>query len=87
MVRITTNALVIEIPANNSTPMEVLSNMQGGLIDLIAVLDLGESPSNELQNGLWHLRNLLQQMRLSESQSRTVNLLLCESASSLEKVA
>lgn len=86
MIRITNTSLIIEIPCINEVPLEKLSHMQQGLLNLFGCIDLDE-PQAEVQNGLWHLRNLLKEMMLNENQAGKINELAKKNPSILGKAA
>jgi hypothetical protein len=69
MVRILNNKLVIEITCNNETPLEKLTYMQSGLLNLISVIDHADAPRTEVQDGLAHLKDLLKETLLTPIQS------------------
>lgn len=68
MIRLSDKKLIIEIPCNSESPLEKLAYMQEGLIGLIGLIDYHEAPKEEINNGLTHLRILLQEMMISPEQ-------------------
>ncbi|MEP7317118.1 MAG: hypothetical protein ABI921_00195 [Panacibacter sp.] len=73
MIRITPTSLIIEIKSGNHTPLERLSDLQSGLIDILAALDITNAPPVLLQNGLRQLHELLSSMMLSGNQLAMIN--------------
>ena len=73
MVRINGSKLIIEIPCNSQLPLEKLSSMQIGLMNLIGIIDHTDAPKLQVHEGLFYLRELLKESILDERQSAILN--------------
>lgn len=71
MIRITSTSLIIEIPS--SRPLETLSDLTTGLLNLVACIDHNDAPKEYVTWGLKNLQNILQQMSLNSNQMGAIN--------------
>lgn len=85
MIRFTEKSLIIEIPCTDAEfPLEVLADLQTGLIHFVSIIDHKDAPPQYITWALHNLQRLLSEMVVNREQLGDINRLALKTPALLQ---